>query len=420
MLGNLRLKLGNIRFFASLWETLLLSVLFVSLLFFLSDDLVALDSYHDIALLFLALITLYNGTLYGIAALSVIAGGIYFYTLSYDPQAILAYLVFILLFGEFHYHFRRRGEKDREEKTYLKTKFRELSNAFYALKVSHDQLEKGYLLKPVTLRSMILRLSEELSHKDVYERLFVSFTESFSIKAARFCQLQDENRIVGQIPLGESHFACDTSHAMVEQAMVEKRPVFLAEDKMEMLASEPLLAVLPILDTEERLLGLFIIEKMDFLEFNMDNILKIQILLEYLTQERFYHEHRHYTSTHLSLPHLDAKFQFEVDRLYTMYHRFNVHSAVVMVYTRDPAISLVMENFTTKKMRLLDMVTIYRKGDTWFYLFLLPLERLSGAISFKKRIEESLSGFAAQEYEILITEIEKIDTLEKWIDRYEA
>lgn len=420
MLENLRLKLGEIRFFTSLWETVLFSVLFVSLLFFLSDDIVKLDSYHDITLLFLALITLYNGTLYGVVALVIIAAGIYFYTISYDPQTILAYLVFILLFGEFHYHFKRRGEKDREEKQYLKTKFRELSNAFYALKVSHDQLEKGYLLKPVTLRSMILKLSEERKHKDVYERLFTSFTEAFSIKAARFCQLHDEERVIDQIPLGESTFECNTTHPMVEQTMVEKRAVFLADDKLEMLQSEPILAVLPILDTQEHLLGLFIIEKMDFLEFNMDNILKIQILLEYLTQERFYHEHRYYTSTHLNLKNLDAKFQFEVDRLFSMYQRFDVHSAVVMVYTKDPAISLVMENFTAKKMRLLDMVTLYRKGDTYFYLFLLPLERLSGAISFKNRIEEALAGFADQEYEILISEIKRIDTIERWINEYEV
>jgi hypothetical protein len=103
-----------------------------------------------------------------------------------------------------------------------------------------------------------------------------------------------------------------------------------------------------------------------------------------------------------------------------MYQRFDVHSAVVMVYTKDPAISLAMENFTTKKMRLLDMVTLYKKGETYFYLFLLPLERLSGAISFKSRIEETLTGFDEQAYEILITEIKKVDTLEHWINEYEA
>jgi hypothetical protein len=420
MLDSLRLRVGELKLFSSFWETILFSTLFVSLLFFLSGDIIALDSYHDIVLLFLALITLYNGTLHGIVALTIIASGIYFYTITYDPQTILAYLVFILLFGEFHFHFKRTGEKDREEKQYLKTKFRELSNAFYALKVSHDQLEKGYLIKPVTLRSMILKLSEELKHKDVYERLFTSFTEAFSIKTARFCRLDHQEHIVEEIPLGESTFSCDTTHTMIEQAMLEKRAVFLADEKLELLQNEPILAVIPILDTQEHLLGLFIIEKMDFLEFNMDNILKIQILLEYLTQERFYHAHRHYTSTHLNLKNLDAKFQFEVDRLFSMYQRFDVHSAIVMVYTKDPAISLAMENFTTKKMRLLDMVTLYKKENTYFYLFLLPLERLSGAISFKSRIEETLAGFESQKYEILITEIKKVDTLEHWINEYEA
>ena len=405
---------------AALMESLILSLFFVSALYFLSSDItVKLDSYHDIALLFLAIITLYNGTFFGIVSLAVIAFGIYFFTLEYDLQTILAYLVFVLLLGEFHFHFQRQKEVDKEEKQYLKAKFRELSNAFFALKVSHDQLEKGYLLKPVTLRSLIIELSQNINDENIYQQLFETFQEAFSLKAARFCQLQKETKLLHEIALGESVFAFDPAHKMITQSIASKKPVFLAENKVEMMEHEPLLAVLPILDIHNTLLGIYIIEKMDFLAFNMDNILKIQILLEYLAQEHYYNHHKKHHAKTFSIEKTDARFQFETDRLYSMYQRFGVHSAVVLVHTKDPAISLVMENFQSKKMRLLDMVTTYREEEHYFYLFLLPLERVSGAVSFKQRIEKELEGFAAEKYKILITEIQKIDTIQKWIQAYE-
>ncbi|HHD77833.1 MAG TPA: hypothetical protein ENK97_03535 [Campylobacteraceae bacterium] len=402
--------------FNSLWETILYAFIFVTLLYFLSDAIVIrLDSYHDLALLFLALITLYNGTLYGVIALAVIAGGIYFFTLEYDTDTILEYLVFVLLFGEFQFHFRHRGRQDHEEKNYLKAKFRELSNAFYALKVSHDQLEKGYLLKPVTLRSLLIELAKAHTLKDIYTRLFTTFTEAFSLKSALYCELTEDASLKQSVKLGESHFTFDPKHPMIAQVIATKKPLFLSEEEMEMLQDEPILAVLPVLDTRNRLLGLFVIEEMDFLAFHMDNILKIEILLEYLAQERFYNTHQAHFSVHLSLPDIDAKFQLEIDRLYTMQQRFGVHSAVVTVHTADPAVALTLENFKTKKMRLLDQVDLHREAGAWFYIFLLPLERLSGAISFKERLEKELQIFGEERYHIIITEIDKIDTLGPWI-----
>ncbi len=421
MLTALREKAGKIRLFTSLWETILYSILFVTLLYFLSDEIaIRLDSYHDIALLFLALITLYNGTLYGVISLAIVTFSIYFFTLEFDLNTFLEYLVFVLLFGEFHYHFKKRGVQDHEEKNYLKAKFRELSNAFYALKVSHDQLEKGYLLKPVTLRSLILELSKNLESATVYEKLFDTFTEAFSLKSALYCELEKERTLRRAIPLGESRFVFDPEHPMFAQAMAEKRPLFLSEEEIEMLQDEPILAVLPVLDIQNRLQALFVIEEMDFLEFHMDNILKIEILLEYLVQERYYNRHKVQASHHLPLHDIDARFQLEIDRLYTMYQRFGIHSVMVTVYTEDPAIALTLENFKAKKMRLLDQVDVHKSGTRYFFIFLLPLERVSGAISFKQRIENELRIFGEERHKIIITEIGKIETLGEWIRNYEA
>ncbi len=403
-----------------IWETVLISVTFISLVYFISTDIeVKLDSFQDIALLFLALITLFNGTLSGVTALSVLTFGLYFFSFTFDMRVFLEYLVFVLLFGEFHFHFKRKGKEDKEEKNYLKEKFRELSNAFFALKVSHDQLEKGYLLKPVTLRTLIIDLSLDDTSKNAYIKLFETFEEAFSLKSALFCELNDDFETKSVIPLGESTFRYDESHPMIDKALNSKKAVFLSQSEITMMEKEPALAVLPILDSKENIKALFIIEKMDFLEFNMDNILKIQILLEYLTQELSYNEIKASLPKHKAFSRLDARFVFEINRLSSMYERYSVVSAFVLVHTANPAISLVIEDFRQKKMRLLDMVDTMKINKNVFFLFLLPLERVSGAVSFKRRIDKELTGFSDDEYKILITQINEIQKIQHWISEYD-
>ncbi len=403
-----------------IWETILISVTFISLIYFISSDIeVKLDSFQDIALLFLALITLFNGTLSGVVALGVLTFGLYFFSFSFDMKVFLEYLVFVLLFGEFHFHFKRREKEDREEKNYLKEKFRELSNAFFALKVSHDQLEKGYLLKPVTLRTLIIDLCVDESPKNAYIKLFETFIEAFSLKSALLCQINSDLEVESLIPLGESTFKYDSSHPMIDQALRRKKAVFLSQSEITMMEKEPALAVLPILDSKESIKALFIIEKMDFLEFNMDNILKIQILLEYLTQEYSYNEIKTSLPKQKAFSRLDARFVFEINRLASMYDRYSIVSAIVLVHTSNPAISLVVDDFRQKKMRLLDMVDMMKIDNNSFFLFLLPLERVSGAVSFKQRIEKELSDFSDNEYKIIITQINEIQKIQHWINEYD-
>ena len=409
-------RLESEKIFSNLGETVVLSTVFITILYFFSDQSVTtLDSFQDLALLFLALITLFNGTFSGVLSLCILAFGIYFYTFSYDVKTILEYLVFILLFGEFHFHFGRKNRQDKQEKEYLKEKFRELSNAFFALKISHDQLEKGYLLKPVTLRSLIIDLSAYSDDKDSFEKLFETFDEAFSLKAALFCSFDEDLKVVQEIALGDSSVGYDSEHHMVAQALLIKKPVFLAQSSIEMMGKEPVLAVLPLLDSDENILGIYIIQKMDFLEFNMDNILKIQILLEYLIQEQHYNKVKTKKLEHLAFSNLDARFVFEINRLESMHKHFDINSSFLIVRTKEPTLSLVMDNFRQKKMRLLDMVEKVEKDDEYFYLFLLPLERVSGAVSFKQRVENELKSFAKEEFEILVSDIKDIKNIEKWM-----
>ena len=78
---------------SAVWESILISLTFISLIYFISSDIeVRLDSFQDIALLFLALITLYNGTLSGVVALGVLTFGLYLFSFSFEIKTFLEYL----------------------------------------------------------------------------------------------------------------------------------------------------------------------------------------------------------------------------------------------------------------------------------------------------------------------------------------
>ncbi|OQX74954.1 MAG: hypothetical protein B6D59_00750 [Campylobacteraceae bacterium 4484_4] len=405
---------NSLKFSLQIFESVILSLSFVSLLYLLGGDPNSATS-QDMELLFLALVTLFSGTFSGIVALVTMSGGIYFMDFTFDERLFLKYLVFILLFGEFRYHWERRYRQNEEEKTYLKQKFRELSNAFFALKVSHDQLEKGYLLKPVTLRSLIIKLSSLSEKERTLETLFETFEEAFALKGALYCRLDSKGALTSQYAAGKSRWKYDPENPMLKEAMETKRAVFLAQSTLEQMEQEPILAVLPVLDSNEEIISLCIIEKMDFLSFSMDNILKLQILMEYYEQEILQHENLLQYGNKGTVGDMDAKFYFEIGRLSRMRQRYGIHSSIVILSTTDPAISLLMENFKTKKMRLLDMVDVIRKRKETYYLFLLPLERVSGAISFKKRLESELLSFDKKSYRIIVSEIEQIAQVEAWL-----
>ncbi len=399
----------------SVLDTVLLSSIFIVFFYLVSDfnDVVA---YKEMALIVLTVITLFSGTLSGLVSLLVMTLGLYILKDIFDEKLFLKFLIFVLIFGEFHFHWLRRNRKILEEKEYLKQKFRSLSNAFFTLKMSHDQLEKGYLLKPVTLRSVLIDLAQSPDDEKNIPHLFQTFQEAFSVHTASYFRLDSDANVLETFRYEENAKTMyDKEHRMIDKALLTKKSVFLAESSIELLEKEPILAVLPILDRDEKIIAMAVIEEMDFLSFNKDNILKIQILLEYFEDEIANNKKLQREKETSSFQGMDATFYSEVLRLDKMQRHHNVQSSLLIVKTDKDAVKLTMDNFTMRKMRFMDMITTLEIENTLFYLFLLPFEDIAGANGFKQRLRMELESYSKEDYEIMVSEVEKLKQVQAWM-----
>jgi uncharacterized protein (DUF342 family) len=60
-----------------------------------------------------------------------------------------------LVASEFNYYWKEHLRKIEEKLKYAEDKLKDLSKDLMLLKLSHDQLEKQYIVKPVSIRSII-------------------------------------------------------------------------------------------------------------------------------------------------------------------------------------------------------------------------------------------------------------------------
>lgn len=103
--------------------------------------------------------------------------------------------------SKFHVIWTSKIEKSAALADYSQAKLAELTNAFYTLKISHDQMEKNYIFKSINLRNCFLEIKETFySKKDSYKFFIQLLSKSFEVKSSeillvnknRFYKVEDE------------------------------------------------------------------------------------------------------------------------------------------------------------------------------------------------------------------------------------
>lgn len=380
---------------------------------FQPSDPIFLNSNYNIFLIYMTVFTLFYGTVVGLS----IFGMIYLIALNfYDVipyTKVMEYFIFILLFGEFHYHWNRKINISEESTFYTKNRLRMLGNAFYLTKISHDQLEKGYVLQPISLRGAIASLVSDNDTINRYEHLLKRLEHYFSLESAAYFHIDNTKNVkkLGQIGLQDIEF--DFNHPMIEKMVDNEQPVYVSDESIE---QSDILVVLPSFDHLGRLKGALIIKEMPFMMFNLDNILKIEVILNYFEQENL----KYLTSDKKLDTYLPTQkaFSFELLRMQDLKKRYGIESSLLLLYTSQPAVSAVLDFFILNNLRVLDMSEKIALGaDEYVYLFLLPLERVSGALSFKERVMSKMVSNLQKEMQILIVGIDQIDNAFDWIDK---
>lgn len=378
-------------------------------------DPLFLNSDYDILLIYMTIFTLFYGTVVGLSIFSIIyLAALNFYDLI-PYVKVMEYLIFILVFGEFHYHWNRRINISEENTKYANNRLRMLGNAFFLTKISHDQLEKGYVLKPVTLRGAIVSLINDHTQEERYAKFSHYLEHYFSLDSAAYFHIDDSTKSDKKFEIGKGAIEFDRDNPMVEKMLNTQQAVYVSDEHVH---QSEILVVIPSFDYNGKLKGSLIIKEIPFMMFNLDNILKIEVILNYFEQENRIEE---INFPFQKIPNgLNRGFLFELSRLKNLKERYGIESSLLLIHTTEGSVESSLDHFILNNLRVLDITDKVCYGTNHYvYLFFFPLESISGVLSFQERLFSSILPGLKSKMDTLILEIDKLDNGFMWMEELE-
>ncbi|WP_028950950.1 hypothetical protein [Sulfurihydrogenibium subterraneum] len=344
-------------------------------------------------LLPLLVLTLYYGLTAGVIVLILI----FLVMMFYYKELYLSYFLWMFLFtlvsSEFNYYWSQNLKKSEEKFKYTDDKLRDLARELMLLKISHDQLEKQYIVKPVSIRSVILNIREKmLVSKDEKEPLefllkFVSTTQN--VYDAAIVTYSIEKNSFESITSINENFKINFDDVLIKKSIEDDAITYISQVE----EYSEYLAVIPV--KKEDLYYLFVIKDMNFLFLNLDTLLMINLFMFYILKEN--EVLKNIKEIILSYKEFDIDFIKEVYRMYQIYKSFNIESTLVIFYVKTDDQNFPL--FLKTKLRGLDIMDSLKVDKGFFILpILLPFTPFSGAQSFVRRITQLIRDFYSEKF----------------------
>ena len=273
-----------------------------------SDDTCILNGEISYILILLSIITLFHGFENGILAVVILAIAMWYFYPSFQYVEFLSALLMTMIFSEFHYYWTQKIKNAEINANYRGDKLDELSKAFYTLKISHDQLEKNYVIKPMSIRNSIeyiIDKNKEILSEDYHDKkreYYKSFLEllekSFNVNSAAIVYKQYDSdvdyiheknaEVVKSSTLDNVNVDEIVKDYLVDEAIGRGIAIYISDKAGEPTtnssANSEYLAAIPAV-YNNKALAVLAIKKMPFMAFNREVLTSISILLEYFTIE---------------------------------------------------------------------------------------------------------------------------------------
>jgi hypothetical protein len=429
--------LNKIKKYAYL-ETVTLTGLFLLIGYiFHPQDVCFVQTQVSYALILLAILTLFHGFENGLIAIGMLSAAMWFFYPEFPYTDFLALLMMTMIFSEFHYYWTKKIKELQVEANYKTTKLNELSKAFYTLKVSHDQLEKNYVVKPMSIRSAVENIiaSTQESKKETtdekisefYQKFLFLLEKSFNVHSALIIhknqghqsqELTADNATVTYSLLCEKYSPQEISTSyLFRRAVHFQQPVYISDQEGEPTLhsqeeSKFLVAIPFVSDT--RVASVLLIERMPFMAFNKENLTSISILLEYLSiailQNDLYQES--YAISGID----DKQFLYEYTRLRYIYDKYSVSSSIMVLKFESELQSRKVYEKLTQMLRSLDLATAVKHGKYYFIVLLFPLSDTSSALGFLKRLQHNIKYDKDKAFETMHFSVKQLQLLNKYIE----
>lgn len=384
-----------------------LTYIWIGIYFFPKDPLI-LESDIPFLSILLIVITLFNGSKNGIVSL-VLVGSIFY--LDYHQNMLslfLSHLLLVLILGQFYHYWYNKNEKSTKESAFATKRLKELSYAFYTLKISHNILEKSYALKPQSLRLSIKEL-EKLYFKgrSNYEDFLNLISKEFHLQGAVIAEL--ENGTFNTLASTSKHKTLNLKDLLVEKTLQSGEASYISQ--IEDIKSNLYLAVIPIKNSDDVITNLLAIENMPFLEFNQDTIINITIIFSYfIDQQKLWREIKELGFNKIDD---DALFTHSYNFALNLQKRYKTASSIIVIKAKDDFVQERLISLLKRELRGLDRYfTLDDYANT--IIILLPLSPKDATLNIIENISKK-SRLKNDEFSHLSFDIEQKKLIYKYV-----
>jgi hypothetical protein len=396
-------------------ETLIITSLYMFIGYLVWPDDICMLKTNFFPTMFLAIITLFHGLASGLLAMTLFGIAMKFAYNEFDYIYFLKELVLVLVFGEFQYLWNRKIETFATELKYTKEKLHELSDAFYTLKLSHDQIERSYVVKPMSLRNALMNIKEEFKKRgkdfNPFEKFLTILSKTIDIQEAFILEMRGFERF-RVLAKTKEKIVVDIKDLLIETALAKKMPVYVSMDEKYSLSQY--LAVIPAI-IENKVYGLLIIQKMPFMSFNKDNLSSSAILLNYIFDEVYKVKIIKRMGSFLRV--FDDEFRFEAYRLKNIDKMYKMSSTVLILKVKDSLKANLLKETIQKQIRILDTLSFVKISENLYIIGVIFIfAHKSSMEGFMNRVRYSIR-IAQDDEDIkqMIFLINEIEMIEKFI-----
>jgi hypothetical protein len=361
-----------------------------------SDPLLAHANF-SFMILWLAIITLFYGLNMGII-MWISFAIISFISYGQDEiftSILLENLFFVFLYGFFFSNLHDEMDKFKIKTKYLQLRLKELTNAFFTLKISHDKLESIYITQPASFRFVISEILESSDHSTAEEsasntlRVLKKF---FSVNSATIWRVKNDKPEHALAYVGDMNENIDANDRLIQEALTQKKAIYLNDLEDKELTSY--LYAIPFMDKRDVIVSILIVKEIPFLFYHEDTLLKINVVFNYIWTE--YKKHasldkiREEKNEIISLKNDNHErqdivdFKLEVYRLNNILNSFRIDSRIYVMATKEKHLHHEVDDFlyNNETLEILDQYIALECNGNYIHFILFPF--VSNAAMYQK------------------------------------
>jgi len=333
-----------------------------------SNDPLFFESEFNIYFYLMIIITLFYGFFSGIFFLGIffIAEYIIYHKINMDN--LYQYFIIMLILSEFYYFWKKKVEKLEETNKYINHRLEDIGTAYYLLKLSHDEIEQNYILKPFSIRNVLQQTKKLMKENqdEAIQNFLLLIERTFKIeKASLYLYEKNNYKLVSSI--GED-VKLDLKDSLVERVLKKRELVYTDISQDE---NSNYLAVIPLISLNNDIKGLFLIKEMPFFNLSKDNLLMISLFLSYFVNSyQKIDKYKQYS--------FDEDFLNELDKLLFLEKKYNIKTFLAVFEANEFELINIK-----KKLRGSDIY--YKEKNRLMILF--PFMSITGVKNFISRIE---------------------------------